>query len=500
MKAFLPPTGGWGPLRNGMKVVLSTPPGKTTELWPPLGLLYIASSTLSKRPDDIRVIDAFCENLEEDELVSRVCAESPEVFGMNCSTNTFMSAVGALRKISERLPETKLVLGGIHATFAGERILREYPFIDYILKGEGEISFPKLLDCIEGGTSPSGIDGVGYADDGQVIANPPVLIENLDSLPFPARDLVGSVEYGYVHRNIRLTYGRFATVSSSRGCPFRCAYCSCAAFSMRKWRPRGPENVVDELEHLYDEGYECCVFVDDNLMHSRERMERICDLIESRRIRMQFYCEGRVDNASLDLMRRMKQAGFNVIYFGVESPQKHVLDYYRKTITAEQSVKGVENAKKAGMLVVTSYIMGAPVESAADLMETIRFIRKVRPHGLQVNILDCLIGTEIWERLEKEALIGPDDWKTNHRIYEYQREGLSRATLEDMVNMGYSAHLEAWKSKEGMLDLLKTMLANETARTVVLKNLFNPDARRRIVDGRRFGQVSETHYSNSPVP
>lgn len=475
-----------------MKVVLSTPPGKTSELWPPLGLLYVASSDLSRRHDDFRVIDAFCENLDEEELVSRVARESPDVFGINCSTNTFLSAIGALRSIRARLPDTKLVLGGFHATFAGERILREYRFLDYLVKGEGEISFPKLLDCIEQGAQPAGVEGIGYVDRGKTVSNPPVLIDDLDSLPYPARELAGNVDYGYFHRNIRLTFGKFTTVSSSRGCPFRCAYCSCAAFSMRRWRPRSPENVVDELEHLYGEGYECCVFVDDNLTYSRTRMERICDLIRSRRVKMQFYCEGRVDNASRDMLSKMKCAGFTVIYFGVESPQRHVLEYYRKSITAEQCVQAIENAKKAGMIVVTSYIMGAPVETMADMNRTTEFIRKVRPHGLQVNILDCLVGTEIWERLESEGLVGPEDWKTNHRIYEYLGNGISRAALEDMVNRGYSAHIDAWKTRLGALDLLETLLSNKTARTVVFRNLFNPDARKRILDSRRYEDSPKT--------
>lgn len=472
-----------------MKVVLSTPPGKTTELWPPLGLLYVAASNLSKRSDDIRVIDAFCENLDEDELVARVASEKPDVFGINCSTHTFQSAIAALKKVRERLPEAKLVLGGFHATFAGERILKEYPFLDYIVKGEAEISFPKLLECVEKGIPPAGVEGIGFVNRDKVICNDPILIDNLDSLPFPARKLANKVNYGYFHKSIRLTFGKFTTVSSSRGCPFRCAYCSCAAFSQRKWRPRSPESVVDELEHLYGDGYECCVFVDDNLTHSPKRIERICDLIRSRGIKMQYYCEGRVDSASLDLMKRMKQAGFTVMYFGVESAQKHVLDYYRKAITAEQSLRAIENAKQAGMIVVTSYIMGAPVESIADMMETVNFIRRARPHALQVNILDCLIGTEIWERLESEGLIAPGDWKTNHRIYEYAQDGVSKSVLEDMVNRGYSAHLEAWKSRAGIRDILNVLLANKTARTVVAKNLLNPDTRKRIMDSRKYGDA-----------
>jgi anaerobic magnesium-protoporphyrin IX monomethyl ester cyclase len=475
-----------------MRVLLSTPPGRTTELWPPLGLLYIASACAAKRDDEIKVVDAFCENLSEDELVLRVASERPDVFGMNCSTHTFLDTIKVLKRVREILPETRIVLGGFHATFAWERILRSYPFVDYLIRGEGENSFPELLGCIESGSPPSGVSGICYLDDDGIVSRPEVFIDDLDSLPFPDRSLVKKVEYGYFHKNIRLTFGKFTTVSSSRGCPFGCTYCSCAAFSKRRWRARSPENVVDELETLYSDGYECCVFVDDNLILKRDRIEKICDLIRKRRIRMKFYCEGRVDEVSLSLMKTMKRAGFDVMYFGIESPQDHVLEYYNKNISAETARKAIEDAKKAGMIVVTSYIVGAPVESPHDMDCTVDFIRSTRPHGVQINILDCLIGTEIWNGLERDGVVGPEDWRTNHRIYDYHGDGATRRSLEDAVNRGYSAHLESWKSFKGLGEIARTMVRNGTARTVIMKNVMNADARKRISDSRRF-KPEEVH-------
>ena len=109
---------------------------------------------------------------------------------------------------------------------------------------------------------------------------------------------------------------------------------------------------------LFRQGYRECVFVDDNFTQKTSRVEEICDLIEQRGIRMKLYCEGRANQASLPLLKRMKRAGFNVIYFGAESASPHVLDYYNKKITAERTAQAVANAKKAGMLVITSYIVG----------------------------------------------------------------------------------------------------------------------------------------------
>ena len=466
-----------------MKVFLSTPPGKTTELWPPLGLLYIASSLRARGRSDVRVLDAFCHNLDGEELARRVVREHPDVFGINCSTHTFLDAIEALRKVHAASPDTTLVMGGYHSTFAAEKILRDYPFVDYVIKGEAERAFPALLDRLEAGKAPSDVDGITYLEDGEPVSRPLAVIQDLDALPPPDRSLLGSLEYGYFHQNIRLTFGKFTTIVSSRGCPFACTYCSCAAFSQRRWRARTATNVVDELEVLYDQGYENVVFVDDNFTLKQSRVREMCEEIRERKIRMRFYCEGRVDNAPYELLRMMKRAGFDVIYFGVESPSPRVLDYYKKGITAVEAQKAVADAKRAGMIVVTSFIIGAPVESPADIQHTIDFIRALRPHAVQVNILDCLIGTPIWDDLVRDGIVAPGDWKRNHRIWEYHEDGLTQERLGKLSEDAYAAHIEGWKGPGGLKDFVHMMRVNRTGRKVVMGNLFNPDVRRRLREG-----------------
>jgi len=473
-----------------MKVILSTPPWKTSELWPPLGLLYIASSIAAQRNDEVKVIDAFCENLGKEDLVERVAKERPDVFGINCSTHTFLSAIDTLRDLRKTLPDIILVMGGFQATFAADRILREYPFVDFIIKGEAEHAFPQLLACLEEGRKPKDVDGISFVNDGSNYSNPPALIHDLDSLPFPTRHLAQAVDYAYFFDKIRLTFGKLTTFCTSRGCPFRCTFCSCAAFSHRKWRARSAENVVEELESLYAEGYESCVMVDDNLTHSRKRMEEICDLVRSKRIKMEYYCEGRVDNAPYSLLRKMKKAGFNIIYFGVESASQHVLDYYKKGITPEQSIRAVENAKKAGMVVIVSFIIGAPGESKEEILQTIDFIRMTRPHAVEVNILDCLIGTAIWEEMEEKGIVGPDDWKTNHRIHEYHKNGFSKTDLDELVDRGYVAYVETWKSVDGLAEALTALLRNQTARVVARNTIFNPLVKEWLRNPKRREGVS----------
>ncbi len=463
--------------------MLSTPPGTTTEMWPPLGLLYLAGSIRQKREDEVVVVDAFCHNLTPETFLERVMVEGPDVLGMNCSTHTFLATMGALAKVRERMPDIVIVLGGYHATFAAREILNEYGFIDYIIKGEAEGALPRLLDHIEADTDPDDVEGISYRRQGDLVERELALVEDLDSLPFPDRQLLGDFQYGYYFQGIPLTFGKFTTLSSSRGCPFSCAYCSCAAFSQRKWRPRSAENVVDELEMLYRDGYRECVFVDDNFTQRTSRVERICDLIRERGIEMKLYCEGRANHASLPLLKKMKRAGFDVIYFGAESASPHVLDFYNKTISPQQTAEAVTNAKKAGMLVITSYIVGAPVESLDDVRRTIDFARSLRPHGVQYNILDMLVGTPMWESMKEKGMLGPDDWKTNHRIYEYYPEHATREQLEREVNVGYESFLGAWKNVRGLSELLKILVVNPTARSVVMGNIRNPEAIAAVKSG-----------------
>lgn len=463
--------------------MLSTPPGTTTEMWPPLGLLYLAGSIRQKREDEVVVVDAFCHNLTPETFLERVMVEGPDVLGMNCSTHTFLATMGALAKVRERMPDIVIVLGGYHATFAAREILNEYGFIDYIIKGEAEGALPRLLDHIEADTDPDDVEGISYRRRGDLVERELALVEDLDSLPFPDRQLLGDFQYGYYFQGIPLTFGKFTTLSSSRGCPFSCAYCSCAAFSQRKWRPRSAENVVDELEMLYRDGYRECVFVDDNFTQRTSRVERICDLIRERGIEMKLYCEGRANHASLPLLKKMKRAGFDVIYFGAESASPHVLDFYNKTISPQQTAEAVTNAKKAGMLVITSYIVGAPVESLDDVRRTIDFARSLRPHGVQYNILDMLVGTPMWESMKEKGMLGPDDWKTNHRIYEYYPEHATREQLEREVNVGYESFLGAWKNVRGLSELLKILVVNPTARSVVMGNIRNPEAIAAVKSG-----------------
>jgi anaerobic magnesium-protoporphyrin IX monomethyl ester cyclase len=457
-----------------MKVLLTSPPGQTTERWPPLGLLYLASGIKQHRGDEVIVLDAFCMNLSREQFVERIVRERPDFVGLSTSTHTFLESIHALGEVSKALPGTIIAMGGYHATFAAEQILREYPFVKYILKGEAERSLVMLLDCVDKEKEPADVEGISYLAGGEYVSREPTLIENLDELPFPDRGMLDGIDYGYVFQGIPLTFGKFTTINTSRGCPYNCSYCSCATFSRHKLRYRSPENVIEEIQLLYDKGYRDVVIVDDNFTQKKDRVERICELINDRHIKMRFYCEGRVNNSSPEMFRKMKKAGFAVIFFGAESASRRVLDYYHKKLDPEQTMAAVQNAKNANLLVITSFILGAPVERREDMEETIDLIRKLRPHGVEINVLDILIGTRLWDDIRDMGKIGPDDWQTNHRVYDYLGDICGRDELESMRSAGYAAYIKALASPRNIGEISRLLLRNSAARNIVFKNFFNP--------------------------
>ena len=262
-----------------MKVVLINPDTghpkrlESQAAWPPLGLLYIGT-VLQNAGHEVKVIDNGRVQLPVESVVERVKRENPGVVGVSVLTPTFKQGVKIAGAIKAEMPDVKIAFGNYHATFTHDRILTKYPFADHVVLGEGEFSFLELVDALEKNEGPEGIPGVAYRRDGGAVNTPERrLILNLDELPIPDRSLL---EHEY-HSEIMGAWGsggRFTTVLTSRGCPYTCRYCACAAFSSHRVRFRSPEAVVAELERLCSEGYEEVGFVDDNLLVNRQREEK----------------------------------------------------------------------------------------------------------------------------------------------------------------------------------------------------------------------------------
>lgn len=310
---------------------------------PPLGILYIASYIRKKAPldYDIFITDGILDGYEK--TLKEVLKVKGDIIGISAVTLNILGAYRLIDAIKERMPEVKVILGGPHPTaLPEEAFYRSHP--DVVVIGEGEVTFKELVFAFQSGKASlddlMDIDGICLlANDKPVRTKPRRFISNLDEIPFPARDLVDMRRYtGHpMKRGAGLSTGYL----SSRGCPFRCTFCSNNVWrtSTPPYRKRSPENIADELEELKERGFDEVFDQSDefntNIKHSKKVLREIID----RNLKMNIKCQLRAKPIDDELVELMKQAGVWYVHLGIESGNEETLLGIRKKVT----LKDVEN-------------------------------------------------------------------------------------------------------------------------------------------------------------
>ncbi len=403
---------------------------------PPLGLLYLASS-LMKEGHEVRLIDQLGTGLNDSTVVSQVKGFYPDLVGFSTMGSQSKSAARLTRKFKKVLPNTPVVFGGINPTFSSEYIMKKYPMVDYCIEGEGEHSLLELLKALKNKAFDS-VHGLVYRVGSKIKRGKPrELITDLDSLPFPDRSLIKGIEYGSLSG---LRVRGFTSFLSSRGCPFACTFCCCNALVHRRWRTRSVKNILDELEIIESQGYKNVLFFDDNFTVSLDRVVKISEGIRKRGIKLNWFYEGRVDNARTDVFRETAKAGAKVCYFGAENATQKVLNYYNKGITPEQVKLAVKKARKGGMdFIVASFILGAPGESLRDIERTIRFMENLDIDFAQVTNLMAYPGTALWESLVAKGYIDPEKyWEEGADVNKIHPHTLPLGIVKKKVREAYA--------------------------------------------------------------
>ncbi len=373
---------------------------------PPLGLGYLAA-VLRKEGFKVRIIDDMVENLSFDALLKRL--KKSIMVGTTSTTPTFNSALRYARRIKEALLDIFVILGGVHVTFRPLDAVKN-SFVDAVCIGEGEETVVEVAERVEVGKTLEDVKGVVYRSGNEIVDNGSrEFIKDLDSLPFPAYDLMPLEKYSLFGEHLE----QFPVITS-RGCPFACRYCSSSLFMGHRFRARSAENVVDEIEWLVgDFNAKHIAFSDDTFTLSRRRVEAICNEIKRRGIDIEWSCSSRVDTINEDMLKKMKEAGCSAIYYGVESASEKILNFYRKRIDFEKVKRAVELTKKYDIMVICSFIIGAPMEKKEDMKATLKFALKLNPDYAQFSILTPYPGTEIYEEAEKKG------WILNRNFDDY---------------------------------------------------------------------------------
>ena len=432
---------------------------------PPLGVLYLAA-VLQQVGVEVSVLDQAAQGYSFEQTVKWIEKENPDILGFSTLSISGRTAAKIAEEAKRRNPNLKIVYGNHYATFNAERILAKYPQVDIVVRGEGEATVLELVKCIEKGDSLKKVLGITFRHKEKIVSTPSrPLIKNIDEIPFPDRSLL-EAEYSFSLFDVQVAPRRFTTILSSRGCPYECKFCCCKNLFNRVWRARTVKNVFEELNMLVSEGYRNFLFVDDSFTLNQKRVIELCQLIAKENWDIEWICEGRVDHSSYEMLRNMVKAGCRLLYFGIESANQRILDYYKKGITPQQAKEAVKKAKKSGMdIVVGSFIVGAPTETREEIINTLTFAQKIPIDIPQFNILGAAPGVEIWEELKRDGYLKNEEkyWETGLAVSMVHPKTLPYHEIRMMVQSYF---------KKFFLERPKFLL-EQAARTLTSSFRFN---------------------------
>lgn len=360
------------------------------ESWISHGLCSI-SAYVKAHGYPVELIDLRC--LKSWGHFKKIISETkPDVIGITMMSVDYNPAMESIRIVNKVSPKTTIVVGGPHPTLLPEEIEKEKK-INYIITGEGEISFVELLENLkQGKSSPRVIKGK--------------VPEDLDQLPFADRDLFKDLEYPLLVEGFDKP---FISVIAGRGCKFNCSFCQPAERLIfgKKVRRRTPANMIQELNILREKYHFKSMMVhDDCITEDRSWVIEFCKLYRENGFNQPFACQSRADILcqNENMVALMAEAGLRIIFIGFESGNQRILDFLRKGTKVEHNYRAAEICREYGIKIWANYMMGIPTESKEEVMDTVRMIQTIRPDHYSPAFFTPHPGSDLFTYCEKHGL------------------------------------------------------------------------------------------------
>ncbi len=363
-------------------VRLNAPPNNI-----PYGLSIIAN-LLRNEGFEVEIYDINALRPARQEVITALKNRRWDIVGVSGLITTYTFQVWLISCLKKLNPESLIISGGGLATSSSELLLKK-TLVDIAVLGEGELTMLDLCRAVRDNSPLKNVMGIRFRENGRFYSTPRrESIEDLDSMPFPAWDMLPIEKYlknpiwgRDVHNSSgfrsNIIVNRSMNVISARGCPFNCHYCY-HLFGRSKYRLRSAGNVVEEVEMLVSlYGVDFIGFVDDNTMADTKRLLELCDLLEKKRLPVTWGCHGRITNAEPEILQRMSEAGCVWIGYGIESGSQKILNAMNKKATVEQAKQAIINTRKANIYANTTFIFGYPGETKETIQATIDFKREL---------------------------------------------------------------------------------------------------------------------------
>ena len=380
----------------------------------PMNLAYLAAM-LRSAGFDVAIIDYETTPFSQTHIQHTLQSMRPAVAGITCTTPTVKSAAKLAEAIKSASPKTATVIGGSHASALPEQTLQEFPSFDYLVFGEGEITLLELCIRVRDGGKDCAIAGLAFRENEAVtVSESRGLINDLDSIPFPARDLIDyTTQAGHSSRGFSNKL-HSTELFTSRGCPVGCSFCAIQATFGRTVRFRDPAFIEEEVSRIVrEQHFNHVVIADDTFTLLPDRAAAICEILGQRDIHS-WNCDTRVNTVSLELLKTMKRCGCEKVAFGVESGSQRILDLIGKGINVDQVRNAVQWAKQAGIKHIEgNFIIGCdPSETEKDLEETRKLITTLPWTFVSVAVIVPYPGTPVRELMLKAGFIDKaNEWE-----------------------------------------------------------------------------------------
>ena len=405
------------------------PAARIGVLYPPLGLSYLAA-TLEREGHSVEIIDMEAELIGKEQLEKRIKETKPDIAGITSTTPIHHKADEIFHLIKSIDKSIATIAGGPHPTSLPIKTLEENQDIDIVVVGEGEKTVIELARKIEKNEDISTVDGIAYRKEAEIkITKQREMIQDLDWLPFPARHLLK--QDVYVWSVPKKGIVPVTPIETTRGCPFKCSFCSQIVVFGNKIRERSVDNVINEIKEIKDR-YKIThlVFYDDTLGLNKKRTIELCNRIIDEKLGITFEGMTRVNCIDEELIIKMKQAGLNRLSFGVESGNQDILNAIKKGINLEQIRNAYELVDKHGIETRMSIIFGLPFETKETIRKTIKFMKSLKCYQAYVNIGTPFPGTDYYE-MAKHGYGGlkllTHDWR------EFRRWGNAVINVNDLA-------------------------------------------------------------------
>ncbi|MEL6792522.1 MAG: magnesium-protoporphyrin IX monomethyl ester anaerobic oxidative cyclase [Pseudomonadota bacterium] len=406
--------------------------------WPPAWVAYLAGHLRTAGYDDIHFIDAMTDDLDHEQIAARLTEMKPDIVGSTAITPSIYEAENLLKVARETLPNAVLVLGGVHATFMYKQVLSEAPWIDAIIRGEGEEIFRNFVRMVDEGRWPEdrkSVHGLAFRDGDQIVATQAAsTVKDLDAID-PDWTLLEWEKYIYVPLGVRV-----AIPNMARGCPFTCSFCSQWKF-WRDYRVRDPVKVVDEIERLVEEqnvGF--FILADEEPTINRKKFIKFCEELIARGLpdKVKWGINTRVTDIWRDreLLSFYRKAGLVHVSLGTEAAAQLKLDQFNKETKVEENKEAIRLLREADIFTEAQFIVGLDNETPETLEETFQMAWDWQPDLANWAMYTPWPFTPLFQELKDKVEIF-DFSKYNFVTPIMAPKAMDRATLLDRVMHNY---------------------------------------------------------------